>query len=205
MKPDLPDVPASTGRVCIDFDGTLAEGVWPSPRIGKPMGKGIAILIYYASQGREVIVYTARPESHKERIFAWLRMSGLQDHVYDVVCNKPVADIYIDDKAWNPWIEPEQRRSLGQWVGAVVEEAGEAGVPSVEAKAPVSSTDTEEEGERAVSSGAPSLGSALSKAASPSPSQGVYNSKYGPIPVEYKGEGRVMTESEYTAERWVNG
>jgi hypothetical protein len=105
MKPELPEVPSSTGRVVIDFDGTIAEGVWPSPRIGKPMGKGIAILIYYASQGREVIVHTARPESHKERIFAWLRMAGLQDHVYDVVCGKPVADIYIDDKAWNPWKE----------------------------------------------------------------------------------------------------
>ena len=144
MKPELPDVPASTGRVVMDFDGTLAEGVWPSPRIGKPMGKGIAILIYYASQGREVIVHTARPESHKERIFAWLRMAGLQDHVYDVVCGKPVADLYIDDKAWNPWVDTSiaESQHLCQ---------------------------CKEEGERAVSSGAPSQGSALSKAASPSP------------------------------------
>jgi hypothetical protein len=89
----------------MDFDGLLAEGTWPSPRIGKPIGRGIAILIYYANQGREIIIHTARPESHKERIWAWLRMSSLQDHVYDVVCGKPVADIYIDDKAWNPWKE----------------------------------------------------------------------------------------------------
>jgi hypothetical protein len=102
-KPELPDTPASTGRVCVDFDGTLAEGVWPSSNIGKPIGKGIAILIHYANQGREVIVYTARPESHKERIFAWLRLAGLQDHVYDVVCGKPVSDLYIDDKSWDPW------------------------------------------------------------------------------------------------------
>jgi hypothetical protein len=156
MKPELPEVPSSTGRVVIDFDGTIAEGVWPSPRIGKPMGRGIAILIYYASQGREVIVHTARPESHRERIFAWLRMAGLQDHVYDVVCNKPVADLYIDDKAWNPWKEEVCTCHLWKQ-GAACEKHGPLPVE-------------QEEGERAVSSGAPSLGSALSKAASPSPS-----------------------------------
>jgi len=103
MHPKLPPTPESTGRVVIDFDGVLAEGVWPENRIGKPIGQGIAILIFYAAQGREVVVYTARPESHKERILAWLRMAGLQDKVYDVVCGKPVADLYVDDKAWNPW------------------------------------------------------------------------------------------------------
>ena len=127
--PKLPD--SKLERVCVDFDGVLVEDTYPSPRIGKPIGQGIAILIYYANQGKEVIVYTARPESHKDRIWAFLRMAGLQDQVYDVVCGKPVAQIYCDDRAWNPW---------------------------------------KEEGERAVSSGAPSLGSALSKAASPSPS-----------------------------------
>jgi hypothetical protein len=105
IHPELPTDSTSPWRVVMDFDGLLAEGTWPSPRIGKPIGRGIAILIYYANQGREIIIHTARPESHKERIWAWLRMSSLQDHVYDVVCGKPVADIYIDDKAWNPWKE----------------------------------------------------------------------------------------------------
>jgi hypothetical protein len=138
--PELPPIPESVGRVVIDFDGVLAENVWPSNRIGKPIGKGIAILLFYQAQGREIIVYTARPESHKERILGWLRMTGLQDAVYDVVCGKPTADLYVDDRAWNPFeggtVSTESERAA--------RDAGSTPAPSTDLRVHLSHCDGKE-------------------------------------------------------------
>ena len=103
--------------VAVDLDGVLAENQWPDPAIGKPIKEGIALVIHYANQGNEVIIYTARPESHATRIWKWLEMVGLHNDVYDVVCGKPRAGLYVDDRCWNP-IEEEPddgwiRRALG--------------------------------------------------------------------------------------------
>ncbi|MGI0013636.1 MAG: hypothetical protein ACREBU_09375 [Nitrososphaera sp.] len=85
--------------VCVDFDGVLAEDTWPSPRIGNPIPEGLEEVTDFIEQGYAVIVYTARPESHKMRIWGWLSANGFRDLVYDVVCGKPQAILYLDDKA----------------------------------------------------------------------------------------------------------
>lgn len=88
--------------VCMDFDGVLAKDTWPSPFLGEPIPSGIEAVVHYSTGGNEVVIYTARPESHKARIWAWLDDVGLAGAVYDVVCGKPRAGLYVDDRAWNP-------------------------------------------------------------------------------------------------------
>jgi hypothetical protein len=88
--------------VIIDFDGVLAENIWPNPGIGAPIKKGISMVIHYAKAGNEIIVHTSRPHSHAQRIWGWLTQVGLSTHVYDVVCGKPRGGLYVDDRAWNP-------------------------------------------------------------------------------------------------------
>lgn len=104
---DLPEVPEGHTRVCIDLDGTLAANVWPATHIGNALADGVDALLHYVEQGYEVVVYTARPDSHRERIWSWLRRNGLENAVYDVVTGKPNAGVYLDDRAWRvPWARP---------------------------------------------------------------------------------------------------
>lgn len=103
--------------VCFDLDGTLAEGTWPEATIGAPIPEGVELLCHYADDGYGVIVYTSRPESHKSAIWHWLE-ENLPGRVYDVICNKPLAGLYVDDRAMRferapvekPVQQPDPRR-----------------------------------------------------------------------------------------------
>ena len=88
--------------VCIDLDGTLAEGVWPRPGVGKPLPDAEDMLRYYFKRGWAIVIHTARPWSHEETIWKWLRTNKFDQYVYNVVCGKPIAALYIDDRSWNP-------------------------------------------------------------------------------------------------------
>lgn len=88
--------------ILFDFDDTLAEGTWPSPELGPPIREGVELLVHYASEGYCVKIFTARPASHAPRIWQWLTAHGLLGAVYDVICEKPPATLYIDDRAFNP-------------------------------------------------------------------------------------------------------
>lgn len=87
--------------VAFDLDGTLAKDTWPSPAIGEAIEQGVNMAKHYWGQGYQVIVYTARPESHKYEIELWLAQNDLW-FVYDVVCDKPAAWLYVDDRSFNP-------------------------------------------------------------------------------------------------------
>ena len=89
-------------RVLVDFDGVLATDTWPNRSLGRPIKLGIELLKHYFYGGYEVVIYTARPSSHKESIWDWLVVNDIHDLVYDVVTDKPQAWLYIDDRAWNP-------------------------------------------------------------------------------------------------------
>lgn len=86
--------------VCIDFDGVLAEGTWPSPAIGAPIEKGLRLLCDYAEAGAEVRILTARPASHWPKIVEWLYIQNVGHLVYDVTNIKLPASVYVDDRAW---------------------------------------------------------------------------------------------------------
>lgn len=85
--------------VCFDFDGVLAESTWPMATLGEPIEEGVELLVELAAAGYEITIYTARPLSHEERIWRWLKEQTLDHIVYDVICGKPRAGVYIDDKA----------------------------------------------------------------------------------------------------------
>lgn len=90
--------------VAVDFDGILVENNWPDPAFGRPIKQGAAILAHY-SKDNAVVIYTSRPESHKQRIHEWLSLHGLSNYVYDIQCDKMKASLYVDDRSWNPTTE----------------------------------------------------------------------------------------------------
>ena len=102
-------------RICFDLDNTLVT----YPEIPgdystvKPIKKMIDLLTYFKKNGHEIIIYTARRmETHKSNIgkvikdialvtFSTLEKFGI---AYDeIIFGKPIADIYIDDRALNPY------------------------------------------------------------------------------------------------------
>ena len=95
LPPHNPDLPV----VCFDFDGVLAENTWPSPRIGDPDAEALDAIWHYHDQGCEVVVLTARPDSHFKRIWAWLEENNVADAVYEITGRKPQACLYLDDRA----------------------------------------------------------------------------------------------------------
>jgi capsule biosynthesis phosphatase len=102
-------------RICFDLDNTLVS----YPQIPndystvRPIKKMIDLLLFLKKEGHEIIIYTARRmETHKSNIgkvlkdialvtFATLDKFGI---LYDeIIFGKPIADIYIDDRAMNPY------------------------------------------------------------------------------------------------------
>lgn len=92
-------------RVLFDFDGVLAEDTWPKPGVGDPIPAGVKLLKKYAKLGYEVSIFTSRPDSHKDAIWSFIYDNDLDELVYDIITDKPVARWYIDDRALNPWGE----------------------------------------------------------------------------------------------------
>lgn len=85
--------------VAFDFDGVLAENTWPDPRIGAPDQDALNAVLHYFDAGCEVIVFTARPDSHFPQIKRWLENRGVGHCIYEVTGRKPQACLYFDDRA----------------------------------------------------------------------------------------------------------
>ena len=85
--------------VAVDFDGVLVENTWPVYGIGRANNDALALLRHYHEEGCEVVIFTARPESHFGMIRGWLFNHGIGHAVYDVTNIKPRASVYIDDRA----------------------------------------------------------------------------------------------------------
>ena len=103
-------------RICFDLDNTLTT----YPTIAgdyttvKPIYKNITLLKKLKSDGHEIIIYTARRmKTHHGNIgkvikdIASVTIDTLEKFniEYDeLIFGKPIADIYIDDRAINPYI-----------------------------------------------------------------------------------------------------
>ena len=97
----------------VDFDGTLCEDKWPE--IGTVNDKLIGYLIGRRQQGEKVILWTCRSGELLQKAVEWCLEHGLE---FDAVnenlperieffggdCRKVGANVYIDDRAWNPII-----------------------------------------------------------------------------------------------------
>jgi capsule biosynthesis phosphatase len=108
-------LPQEKLRICFDFDNTLVTyptipGDYTSV---KPITSNIELLNKFKNEGHEIIIYTARRmATHNGNVgkvikdigiitFNTLEKFNIQ---YDeLIFGKPIADIYIDDKALNPY------------------------------------------------------------------------------------------------------
>lgn len=103
-------------RICFDLDNTLVTyPTIPNDYSSvKPITKNIKLLHNLKNNGHEIIIYTARRMlTHKGDIgkvikdIALVTINSLEkfDIPYDeLIFGKPIADIYIDDRAINPYI-----------------------------------------------------------------------------------------------------
>ena len=103
-------------RICFDLDNTLVTLPTISGDYGsvKPIHKMISLLKNLKKLGHTIIIYTARRmNTHKHNVGRVIRDIGLVTFQtlekfnieYDeIIFGKPIADIYIDDKALNPYI-----------------------------------------------------------------------------------------------------
>ena len=97
--------------VCLDFDGVVAGNTWPSPSVGELDPRALRMMEWYFDKGCEIIVQTARPESHFRRIWRWLEDLDIDYLVYDITNRKPRACLYFDDRAVR-WPLQEPHRGL---------------------------------------------------------------------------------------------
>ena len=103
-------------RICFDLDNTLVTNptIVNDYNSVKPIIKNIQLLNNLKNEGHEIIIHTARRmATHKGNIgkvvkdIALITINTLEkfDIQYDeLIFGKPIADIYIDDKAINPYI-----------------------------------------------------------------------------------------------------
>ena len=103
-------------RICFDLDNTLCTyPTIPNDYTSvKPIHKNIELLHNLKNDGHEIIIYTARRMlTHKGNIgkvikdIALITINTLDKFgiCYDeLIFGKPIADIYIDDRAINPYI-----------------------------------------------------------------------------------------------------
>lgn len=103
-------------RICFDLDNTLVTyPTIPNDYSSvKPIPKMITLLNALKTQGHEIIIYTARRmKTHNNNVgkvvkdIALVTINNLEQFniPYDeLIFGKPIADIYIDDRAINPYI-----------------------------------------------------------------------------------------------------
>jgi len=104
MNPDLTWA-KPYGTVVFDLDGILAETTWPRRHeIGTPIPEGVEMLTHYADEGFVIIIYTSRPHEDESLVWRWVNENDLP--VDQIVCGKPLAALYVDDRAYRPeWVE----------------------------------------------------------------------------------------------------
>jgi len=105
-----------TLRICFDLDNTLVS--YPCTpgdySTVKPIQKNIDLLNYLKKQGHEIVIHTARRmKTHNHNIGKVIKdiaritletLESFQIEYDEIIFGKPIADIYIDDRALNPYI-----------------------------------------------------------------------------------------------------
>lgn len=99
--------------VAVDFDGVLCESRFPD--IGEPIIENITMIKNRKASGDRIILWTCRSGDYLDAAIEWSRKYGIEfDAVnenlpervekYGNNCRKINADIYIDDKSYNPFL-----------------------------------------------------------------------------------------------------
>src|SRR5437016_14569162 len=84
--------------VCVDLDGVLNQyDGWKGADFFHPPAPGAATFLRtLVDRNYRVIVFTSRWASHDEE---WLDQHGLKSYIDSVTDKKPVAHVYLDDRA----------------------------------------------------------------------------------------------------------
>lgn len=94
------EVEASGVSVVVDIDGTLLEYEKYEPFVfGQPIPGAIDALRAMKAAGHQITAYTARPLFESAALFEHLTLHGLSDLLDRIKCGKPIAHVYIDDRA----------------------------------------------------------------------------------------------------------
>lgn len=124
VENNIVSVPIPKLRICFDLDNTLVTypNIVGDYKSVKPITKMIELAKYMHSLGHNIIIYTARRmETHKYNIGAVIKdiakvtIDTLEEFniPYDeLIFGKPLADIYIDDRAINPYRNDFQSMGL---------------------------------------------------------------------------------------------
>jgi len=115
LTADKLNLPQKKLRICFDLDNTLVTyPVIPDDySTVKPIDKNINLLKNLKEAGHEIIIYTARRmTTHNNNIGRVIKdialttintLDGLNIQYDELIFGKPIADVYIDDKALNPY------------------------------------------------------------------------------------------------------
>lgn len=94
-----PDLIYDLKWVGVDLDHTIAERLWPDPKIGAPIERNIGKLREVAEAGYKIIIFTARPWSDIMRIENWLIKHDIPFN--KIICGKLLVKNYFGDEAYN--------------------------------------------------------------------------------------------------------
>ncbi|GHV49851.1 hypothetical protein FACS1894216_00990 [Synergistales bacterium] len=107
--------------IAVDFDGALAENAYPD--IGEPINPVIAFVKWKQAKCAKVILWTCRKGKELEAALLWCEVRGIRfdavnENLPEVIekfggdTRKIYADLYIDDRAINPWETPRRAIKL---------------------------------------------------------------------------------------------
>jgi len=95
--------------IAVDFDGTIVEHIFPE--IGESLYNSVATLKRLIANGHDIILFTCRTDLPERKYLTeaieWCRLNGIElaavnsnvDKTLTFADKKPLADIYIDDRA----------------------------------------------------------------------------------------------------------
>ena len=98
--------------VAIDFDGVLhknSKGFFDGTIYDNPIEGTREALEYLSKKFNKIIIFTCKAISKRplvngktgtKLVWEWLKKYDLEDYIFDVTAEKPVAALYIDDSAY---------------------------------------------------------------------------------------------------------
>ena len=95
--------------IAVDVDGVLTKEIcWtPEECLNAEPNKGIIKMVERLYKENFIVIYTARTDELIVPTLQWLRKNEVKFNAFSN--NKMAADLYIDDKAFNP-VRPKHRR-----------------------------------------------------------------------------------------------
>lgn len=120
VKHSLVTLPTPKLRICVDLDNTLVTSPtqkWDYSTV-QPISRMIQLVQAWKANGHTIIIHTARRmQTHKNNVGAAIAdcarvtletLERFQIPYDELLFGKPMADVYIDDKAWNPYLNTSE-------------------------------------------------------------------------------------------------